>query len=313
MLRYITTLVWRAVQFLSGSTTKRIPYEVAFALQSALSNWSKQPVVLTTALLDEPNYYFLGTGEQLIAVAEAALGIKLSCELVQIAFPAMYRRSPLFCIPLYHELGHFVDRHLGIVDASLLLRPVATDPEVAKVSSAFGLDAARDVAIIEQIVTSHRREYFADAFCACYTGSAGGDFLKSFAGDQGISASHPSVADRLDAIDARANGSLHPKVSMFDEVVTKLIGENLLIRRFNTVDLAKSFGMVRPVDLTDEEDVHGVFLAGWKYLQETLVSSPQPWDALSTGEVESTINGLIEKSIRNYMITLGWNHAAAQP
>ena len=125
LLRYLVRGIWQSVRFLSGSTTKRIPYEVTYALHRALADWTNDSVIVTTALLEEPNYYFMGSTPDLTKWLAQLVSVNLDDQIIQIAFPAIYRRTPAFCIPLYHELGHFVDVHLRIVDASELRVPPA--------------------------------------------------------------------------------------------------------------------------------------------------------------------------------------------
>jgi len=53
--RYIANALWSLSQFLTGSTTKQIPYEVAFAVTEAAKEWTRRELLVTTALIQEPN------------------------------------------------------------------------------------------------------------------------------------------------------------------------------------------------------------------------------------------------------------------
>ncbi|MCK9606554.1 MAG: hypothetical protein M0R33_08905 [Methylomonas sp.] len=173
----MTNQIWTASKFLSGSTSKKIPYEIAHCLKLALEDWTHKKALITTALTQEKNYsfYFEGVWPQFYILAESYTGIKFESELVQIAFPKLYQHRPLLNVALYHELGHFIDIHQGIVNQSLLLVPSAMLPLPSINFSGLSPD------LVNQIAIHHRREYFADLFAASYAGKAIRDFLAEFA------------------------------------------------------------------------------------------------------------------------------------
>ena len=308
LLRYLVRGIWQSVRFLSGSTTKRIPYEVTYALHRALADWTNDSVIVTTALLEEPNYYFMGSTPDLTKWLAQLVSVNLDDQIIQIAFPAIYRRTPAFCIPLYHELGHFVDVHLRIVDASELLHKLQVDPRRKLIESEFG---TTDVDFVDSVLRAHRREFFADAFCACYTGDVGGDFLRAFAGNESLSQSHPSVQERTENIANVLSGAVTGTYSMLRDVVQKFTQQDLLVPKFSSVDVTTSFNAARPVDLSSQPDVHGIFSAGWKYLETVSKAPVGRWSKVSDVERSPLVNGLIEKSIRNFMIREGWESAIA--
>jgi len=300
-----------SVRFLSGSTTNRIPYEIVYCLHRARADWTDDDLVVCTALLDEPNYFFLGAGSELKRIFGSELGVTLDCELVQIAFPALYQRFPVFCIPLYHELGHFVDRHRSVVEASEIVRPYDKDPRTDRVAAALRCSRSEILTDGVEMLRSHRREFFADLFAASYTGQSGARFLEEFAGQEPMSYSHPSVQERRETIFDFCSGRLNETVGLLRETVVTIFGKELLVPMYASIDVAPAFSDVRPVDLKTVQEVHGLFPAAWDYLERVSSASIDPWSSVEREEVESVINGLVEKSIRNYMISEGWESAAA--
>lgn len=112
----ITREIWSATQFLAGSTTKRIPYEVVYGMELALNGFTKHPVAVTTAIIQEQQFKFQGVPQNFYKYCEGFLAIEFEAELIQIALPEIYRHRPLYNVALYHELGHFIDRHQNLTE-----------------------------------------------------------------------------------------------------------------------------------------------------------------------------------------------------
>lgn len=282
-----------AAQFLSGSTSKRIPYEVVHCLRLALADWTTDKVTITTALSPdlESGFYFLGVPIQFYVLAEGYLGVKFDSELVQISLPQIYRHRPLYNIPLYHELGHFIDLRSNVSGLTLITIPATGPLEVAR---------------------SHRHEHFADLFCACYMGKVATSFLVDFAGMQGASDTHPATADRVRVVDDFIDGKPNSTVTMFQNALQQL-GLPALSQRFGKPPVAAFFDNVCPCKLGDSADVHGLLSGGYTYLTQAISSKPAQWSALPDDRLESVVNDLTEKSIRNFMIRSRWDTAAARP
>ena len=54
----VRRILFSEQMFLSGSVSGEVPYEVVYSLKLALSDWGHNNDVITTALLDEQNFYF---------------------------------------------------------------------------------------------------------------------------------------------------------------------------------------------------------------------------------------------------------------
>ncbi|MGZ8222102.1 MAG: hypothetical protein ACXWT0_10680 [Methylobacter sp.] len=293
--------IWTASKFLSGSTSKKIPYEIAHCLKVALEDWTHKKALITTALTQDKafSFYFQGVSQQFYILAEAYSGIRFESELVQIAFPKLYQHRPLLNVALYHELGHFLDTHQGIVNQTLLLVHSDQFPLPSVDFNGLSLD------LINQVATNHRKEYFADLFAASYAGNAYRDFLAEFAPNNQVCVTHPATKDRLALIDTFLSESKSDIIDLFQLTLSHL-GLQQLKMAFSVPDVFDSFTNARPYVIKNKAELHGIFEAGATYLKSLQSKPISPW--IEAGEIttERAINDLVEKSIRNCMITDRW-------
>lgn len=297
----MTDQIWTASKFLSGSTSKKIPYEIAHCLTVALENWAHKKALITTALTQDKAYsfYFQGVLQDFYILAKAYSGVEFESELVQIAFPKLYQHRPLLNVALYHELGHFLDRHQGIVNQSLLLVHSDKLPLPKIDFSVLSPD------LTNFIVTSHRQEYFADLFAASYAGNAYRDFLAEFAANNQVCQTHPATEDRLFLIDTFLSGSQSEIIDLFQLSLSSLGLQKLEIA-FSVPDVFDSFTNARPYAIQNEAELHGIFEAGASYLKYVKANPITPWIEAGESNTERAINDLVEKSIRNRMVMEKW-------
>ena len=300
--------VWRLTQFLTGSTAKQIPYEVVYAIERAAKDWGTSNILITTAIIQEANFYFHSSNRDFFDSIEIELGIKINYQPVQIALPYIYRHKPLFCVPLFHEFGHFVDTDNGIVTISLLNSSEDVGPDLpdVKASSEIAKLSGREREYWKSVVMMHRKEYFADLVGVAYVGEAMLGFLKEFIPNDKASTSHPSSVARFKLMEDFINGINNPIIDLFNKALS-CRGFQPITKRFNSVAIDDTFSNVRPCQLNSDQDVFGVFESGWKFLQRTIDSRIGLWSTLSEAEIERIANDLTEKSIRNRMIVEGWN------
>ena len=284
---YMTEQVWTATKFLSGSTSKKIPYEIAHCLKAALASWTNENALITTALTQDKawSFYFQEVSPDFYSLAKVYAGVNFSGELVQIALPQIYQHRPLLNVALYHELGHFLDDHHGIVNQSLLMMPSDRLPE--------------------EIARNHRSEYFADIFAAGYAGMAYRDFLAEFANNHPVCDTHPATEDRLAVIDSFLAGKQTSIIDLFQTALTAR-GLCKLEIAFSVPDISEAFGNARPYAIQNDRELHGIFEAGATYLKQALASPINPWLEAGEATTERLINDLVEKSIRNSMILDRW-------
>jgi len=267
--------------------------------------------LVTTALIQEPNFYFKGIAPAFFDAVESELGVVITARPVQVALPYIYRHKPLFCTPLFHELGHYVDTANEVVTTTLLTSPPHIGPDLPDLPTAAQIAAfpTADKKTVVQVIERHRKEYFSDLFAAMYVGQACTDFLQQFAPGQPWSFSHPSSAARQQVVDDFLAGNRNAIVDLFQSALATR-GLQPLSKRFASPALATAFSQVRPVTPTSNEEVYGLFDAGWRFLQQVPANPPALWASLSQQEQERVANDLTEKSIRNRMIWEGWNAAA---
>lgn len=293
----MTDQIWIATKFLSGSTSKKIPYEIVHCLKKSLEQWTDKKAIITTAVTQEKGYsfYFQGMPQDFYSLAAAYTGVNFTGELVQLAFPEIYQHRPLLNVALYHELGHFLDTHHGIVNKSLLMIPY---DELALPLQNNDFNTLTDQQK-QEIATHHRREYFADIFAASYSGNAYKNFLKEFAGNNPVCMTHPATEDRLKLIDLFLSKQQNEIISLFQNALTTL---NLikLELAFKIPDVTEAFSNTRPYSIQNEKELHGIFEASATYLNQLSLNSDEEIDT------ERVINNLVEKSIRNSMTVDRW-------
>ena len=169
----------RTYTYLAGSTTKEAPYEMEYRLHKALAPGVARDTVITTALTDHHDFHFAPADPwtfvtQYLTTVGGNPGDDTngySPLLVQLGLPRLYRHKPIYCIPLYHELGHFVDELHGLTNLSAVIEPamIATNH--------LPFPAGTPIAFRNRVEINHRKEYFSDLFGAAH---AAAPLLKRF-------------------------------------------------------------------------------------------------------------------------------------
>lgn len=279
-----------ANRYLAGSTTKESPYEIEYCLQAVIPKWSKRDCLITTALTDERDFHFRPTDPW--AFVKAALPNYATAGfdplLVQLGVPRVYSHKPLFCVPLYHELGHFVDISNGVTNlSSLIQRP----------NSAWELQ--------------HRLEHFADLFAAAYIGRCSIGALEIIAPNNPTTMTHPSTADRVALVEDFLAGRSTSIIPLFQACLQQLGLPPLQIEHV-ALNLDAAFDDIRTHAITSKSELHGMFNSAWAYLESALDNRSAPWIAPSstTADIERVVNDLTEKSIRNASIRERWDSGA---
>ena len=302
MLIILIDEIGSVTKFLAGSTSKRIPYEIVYCLRLALSSWTTRNALITTAISSDfrSGFYFQGVSPNFNNLTEAYLGVKLEQQLVQISLPQLYRHRPLYNIPLFHELGHFLDTHHKLTDVTLILHDQNTALPSVDVKSLTNAD-------LNFIQQRHRMEYFADLFAASYVGMSFHSFLKSFAPANGVTLTHPATQDRLDLIEKFLSGVSDPIIQMFNQALKALNLPELKIN-YTKPNVEDCFNNFRPYFIASDAELHGIFDASWTYLERVIAKPDGFWENLSEDQIEKIINNLVEKSIRNYMVVGRWDN-----
>jgi hypothetical protein len=288
-VRAFASHIRSAERYLCGSTTKEAPYEIEYCLKLALRTRTKREI--TTALSENQNFHFRPSDPwDFIVKTISGFDTKgFDALLVQLGVPKIYCHKPIYCIPLYHELGHFVDFTYGVTRLSLL-----TNPQ------------------IQPALISYRQEHFADLFAACYVGKSSIKTLQTIAPNAPASISHPSTADRAALVDKLLSGQSDPLIKVFQDSMARL-GTGPLSVVFKAPPLKQSFDDIRTHRIADTSELHGIFESAWDYLAEALDRRSPPWikSNFTEGEIERVVNDLTEKSIRNTSIRERWASGAS--
>lgn len=293
LIRMLTRQVWIASRYLSGSVSREIPYEVVYGLDLALTDWVTQPspYIVTTAFLSEQNYHFEGVPEQFYDLCKATLNVEFEQRVVQIALPQLYKHLPLNNTVLYHELGHFVDERHAISRLMAIM------------------DTAAGVPVL-QTTFNHAAEYFADLFAACYVGNSVAFMIEAMAPGAAVSTTHPSTVDRSKVVKEFLANESNSIVDLCNAALSALKLPTLT-PKFSEPVISEYFDNVRPYDIKSKSEIHGLLLAGQKYLVNRIENLDGRWENLSEGEAIRTANDLIEKSLRNWMVKEKWQSVSS--
>lgn len=287
---------WNVFQFVSGSRSNDAPHETQYVLRKVLKDWVSGDALVSSAALNFFEFYV--NLADLWDFVEHALDKfdtgGYSPLMVQIGSPAAYKNRPVFCIPLLHELGHFIDHHYKISELSVL-----TDlgPAPAGVTRAQW----------QNLNLRHRMEHFADLFASCYCGDATNKSLMAIAPYNPASLTHPATDKRVRVVDDFLNGVNNPVVNAVQKSLNSR-RQTELKTRFYLPDVS-CFDDILTYRIKDERELYGIFLAAWNYLHEQVENRSAPWiteDATSS-TIERTVNDLTEKSIRNFELVERWN------
>lgn len=297
IVRSFQTQLWRVLQFISGSRSSDAPHEVQYTLRKALREWSSEDALVSSASLNQLDFFldplhlwdFIETSLHMFDTQ----GYKKA--VVRIAAPEAYKNKPIFCVPLFHELGHYVDLRFKVTATSILLNPPPAPPPSINPS------AWRDVHL------RHRMEHFADLFAACYCGETTNKSLSAIAPDDPASHTHPATADRVSVVNEFLSGKSNATISLLQQALSARQLPELKVR-FKSPDLESAFDDVLVYRVQDDEELFGIFHASWNYLERQLASRSAPWivNDTDTSTIEKTVNDLTEKSIRNYEIKERW-------
>lgn len=284
----ISRIIWHANAYISGSTSNKVPFEIVYSLDRALKDWTEEKTLITTALLEEPSFHFCGLNPS--KNINRLIPVKLEKNLILVALPRIYRHKYLYCIPLYHELGHYIDNLYQITRSTFIFEKTKYTKQ----------ELNREY--------NHRLEFFADLFASVYTGKAINNFLLRFAGDALDSESHPSTEKRIKVVDYFINGKETAEIKRIQKALQQ-IGLPQLKIKFKEPDLPLFFDNIRPCKINNLQELHGIVPAAWTYLDKVFNNLPQPWQDIGEFEAETTINDLVEKSVRNWMILDKWEYA----
>ena len=302
VVRQFESHIWRAMQFVRGSRSNDAPYETQYVLRKVLKDWIPDDALISSAALEEFRF-FLNPADLWEHIGRSldkfdTNGYKPL--VVRIGAPEAYKHRPIFCVPLFHELGHFVDHHYKVSETSMLTVP--PPPPQAGISREDW----------NYINLRHRMEYFADLFSSCYCGAASTKSLLAIAPNNPDSPTHPSTAKRVKTVDDFLHGRANSMVALIQDAL-KVRRLKQLSQWFAIPNVADSFDDVVTYSIPNPQELYGIYLAGWNYLHDQLEHRSAPWieHGVDAYTIEKTVNDMVEKSIRNFEIRERWANVTA--
>ena len=300
VVRQFQELTWNILQFVSGSRSNDAPHETQYVLRKALKEWVSEDALVSSAALNGFEF-FVNLADFWEFVDHVIDGYDVdgySPLVVRIGSPAAFRHRPVFCVPLFHELGHFVDHNYKISEASVLLN-LGPTPD--------GISAEQ----WQNLNVQHRMEHFADLFAACYCGQATNQSLFAIAPNHGDSPTHPATDRRMKVVDDFLAGMPNPMVDLLQEALKARKQEPLKVRFVEPS--VECFNDVLTCKIGSVEELYGIFLSSWGYLHTQLADRSAPWITLDAdaSTIEKTVNDLTGKSIRNYEIVERWKNVTS--
>lgn len=266
IVRQYQVNLWHVLQFVSGSRSNDAPHETQYVLRKAIKEWVSEDALISSASLEYFNFS--------LQFADLWDFITNSLNLydtggykplvVRISSPEAYEHRPVFCIPLFHELGHFIDHYYKVSEYSLLAN--AQPPPPAGVHP----DSWR------QVHLRYRMVYFADLFAACYCGNTTNKSLSAIAPNHPDSPTHPSTAKRTLVVDDFLAGTNNDMVNILQSALS-VKKQPPLATRFSIPDIVERFDDVLTYKIAGVEELYGIFAASWNYLEDNLGSRSAPW------------------------------------
>lgn len=301
--------IWRATQFLTGTTSNRVPYEVTYLLREVLTDWGRGDSIVTTSLVQSPDFHC----ERVHSAPRAVIrdfrlqGLAITGDLVQMGVPEIFQHMPLLCSPLYHEVGHYIEEHERLISELIIAREDAVLAAMPEIKADFPHPS-----IWREVAKSYATEHFCDLLAASYVGECVSDYIIQWDHSTDLSPTHPPAAKRAEVTRDFLAGKHNPIVELL-KVAVKEAGLPELEPRFSMPNVLECFADVRPAKIKSVAELHGLLPAADQFLKD-LRSNPSQFEGKNIVKVHNSrhpqlINDLIERSIRSHMITKAWDES----
>lgn len=303
IIQKVSEVIWSSYNHIADSNTKDIPYEMEYMLQSALSQFTDRRAVIITAFTNSnTSFYFLNIN--VIGVLKNLLpDLKFSNSntyIIQIAMPEFYSDNAIYMIPMYHELGHFIDTENGI-STQMLFMALGDTTIIQSLDLPADFNGLDD-SLKMQILIKHFSEYFCDTFASQFIGKTITDFLIEIGASDYDSMTHPATYKRRANIENYLNGISTPLLKCMESAIKDRSSETLQMR-FTLPDISPCPDSVETYQIKDALELHGILPSYWRYLELNYSSN----DLESYAQIFKATNDLIIKSIRNFSIREKWN------
>lgn len=314
--------IFKSLEFLGSSTLNLIPYEIVECLRYAMSDWideTDEYIIVTSLINNVEEFSYdpeIAFNDQLYSdIKECYGGLTFERKLVQINLPRSLSRDYLSAVVLYHELGHFIDMKMSIMESLVLdlegrfVGENFSKDDIEKIKEFLPFFERIESRPFADLIQVHLAEYFCDLFASQYIGEASNHFL-SYVTEKSeyYEDTHPSTINRIKVVKDFIDGNDNIIVKLISEAIKRITKKDLSIR-FEKIN-SEDFYNLLPVELTSVSQLHGIYDYAWRFwlaptneLEEKLeLQKP-----IVSEKVYSIINNLTEKSIGNFITLNKWN------
>lgn len=328
---YVVFFVFKSLEFLNNSTSSSMPFEIVAVLEEALNEWiPTRDYIIVTSLINNNFGFSYDTSLMLLDFIykeiDILYNIKFEKRLIQINVPNSTSRDYLASVVLYHELGHFIDRKFEI--SRVLYIEILTAIVSGKLSSDEMADIVKYFPYLSNVnlakwflsnyfqgnkFENHIAEYLCDLFGSQYIKECSNAYVLYLTCDQAIdSATHPSSINRSSFVEDFLTGNKKYLIEKYKQTIYLITKQEVKLRTesFKSED----FENFLPVDIERPQQLHFLFVYGWSvWLSDW--SKIKSFNRLSfdlpQDKVYAIINGLIEKSIGNFIVRSEWEKQAS--
>ncbi|RUA31625.1 MAG: hypothetical protein DSY77_12840 [Bacteroidetes bacterium] len=321
---FIIQFFFDSVTFLDNSTLSNIPFEIVKCLELALKTWYPKNdndfIIVTSLIKNIKGFSFnpiLSFYQLYYDIIEKNYGIKFKKKLIQINVPEYLVNDYLASVPLYHELGHFIDKYYNFSvilanDFSTDIHKLISDKDFVEFFPLLQTVRPNELKSdqVKRYLENQIAEYFCDIFASQYISDSLTIYLSFLAHKANSSPTHPSTENRQIVIENFLNNEHNFVISKLRETVLNCTKNSLNLeirfRKFKNED----FKLLIPQEINSEAELHYLFKYGWDMWQSDwsdLSRSNNMTENLTSYEVYTIINNLIEKAIGNYIVQNTWN------
>lgn len=293
-LRKALNIVFSGVVNLDFNKESDLPRELIFCLNLVLTDWIPKAVeefFIVIAYNDTLDQFYIPirTQESVQAIdrfLDYLFGVGYKQALITISKPRFLMDDFLGSVPVYHELGHFIDQNYQITDTIFIDKSFLaelTDEEKSR------------------LIKRHYAEHFADLFAAQYIGRGYQETLSYIGHNIAANSTHPSTTSRMKVIDTFLTGTGDPESV---EIVERLkqaarIRTNGIELKVRSIPLTENpFEIYKPIviDKTGRGKIHSLISEGWAQWSDR--SKPIHAKYSQSLKCCLEINKLIKSSIR---------------
>lgn len=277
-------IIFYAIEFLDYKRENEIPKRLIYCLNKVLDQWitdGTKKYFIVVSYNNTPDNFFVQAYNQeylngLNHLLKSLFKVDCPQSLIQISKPKFFINDHLSSIPVYHELGHFIDKN-NQINFYLSRKP---DFKTLSVSH------------------KHFTEFFADLFAAQYIGKSAVATLDET--KTATTESHPSNSKRVEVVNTFIEGTgpadCMKIVAELKQATLDRTNLELKIRYEHLKDDENPLLSLTPELIINANKIHSLFSSGWEHWlnPESAVRKKYP----APSECSKFINCLINQSIR---------------